>query len=175
MEQGRVHIYHGEGKGKTTAAMGLALRALGSGWRVYIVQFLKGEPSGEISVLETLPGVSILRGKPGTKFSFQMNGAEREEARQLHTGQLARAMAAAKAGACELLVLDEALGACACGLLDEDELLRYIADKPPGLELVLTGRGPSPALLAAADYVTEMKLQKHPFQQGLTARKGVEF
>ena len=175
MEHGLVHIYHGDGKGKTTAAMGLALRALGCGWRVAIVQFLKGRPSGEITILEQMSGVLILRGRAGTKFSVQMNEAEREEARALHHTQLAEAMETAERQAYDLLILDEALDACGCGLLDEALLRKAIAQRPPKLELVLTGRNPSQAVLDLADYVTEMKLQKHPYEQGILARRGVEF
>lgn len=175
MEHGMVHIYHGDGKGKTTAAMGLALRALGCGWRVGIVQFLKGSPTGEIMALEQMSGVMILRGRAGTKFSVQMNQAEREEARALHHAQLTEAMQAAERQGYDLLILDEALDACGCGLLDEALLLKTIAQRPPRLELVLTGRNPSHSVLNLADYVTEMKLQKHPYERGIPARRGVEF
>ncbi len=175
MEHGMVHIYHGDGKGKTTAAMGLALRALGCGWRVGIVQFLKGRPTGEIVLLEQVPEVKILRGKTGTKFSFQMNEAEREEAKALHHAQLMEAMQLADRQAYDLLILDEVLDACACGLLDEALLLKNVAQRPARLELVMTGRDPSQAVLNLADYVTEMKLQKHPYERGIQARRGVEF
>lgn len=175
MKQGLMHVYHGAGKGKTTAAMGLALRALGWGWRVSIVQFLKGSPSGEVAMLEQLQGVKILRGRAGTKFSFQMSEVERDEARALHHGQLLEAMEAAGRQEYDLLILDEVLDACGCGLLDEALLMEAIAQRPSGLELVLTGRNPSQAVLDLADYITEMRLQKHPYKRGLPARRGVEF
>ena len=175
MEHGLVHIYHGDGKGKTTAAMGLALRALGCGWRVAIVQFLKGSPTGEMAILEQMSGVMILRGGADTKFSFQMSEAEREESRRLHHAQLMEAMQAAKRHEYDLLILDEVLDACGCGLLDEALLLKTIAKRPLRLELVLTGRNPSQGMLDLADYVTEMKMQKHPYERGLLARRGVEF
>lgn len=175
MESGLVHVYHGDGKGKTTAAIGLTLRALGYGWHVFIVQFLKGSTSGEVAMLEKLSGVRILRGQVGTKFSFQMNEAEREEARKLHHAHLQEAMEAAVREHYDLLILDEALGACDCGLLDENVLLQAIQGRPVGLEVVLTGRNPSKAVLDVADYITEMKMQKHPYEQGQPARKGIEF
>lgn len=175
MNKGLIHIYHGDGKGKTTAAMGLALRAAGNGWNVGIVQFLKGGPSGEIAPLEALPGVSILRGKPGTKFSFQMSEEEKAATRALHMAHLDEVIQNAQNGAYDLLVFDEALGACACGLLDEAALIHFLQNKPEALEVVLTGRGPSEALLQTADYVTEMVMRKHPFEQGVPARKGIEF
>lgn len=175
MNQGLVHIYHGDGKGKTSAAMGLALRAVGNGWRVGILQFLKGSPSGEITALQTLPGVTILRGKKGTKFSFQMTEEEKQEARALHEEHLAQIARQAGEGAFDLLVLDEAMGACGAGLLAWESLLAFVRQKPPALELVLTGRGPDEELLKLADYVTEMKMQKHPYERGIQARKGIEF
>lgn len=175
MSKGLIHIYHGNGKGKTTAAMGLALRALGSGRRVGIVQFLKGSPSGEITILKKLPGITLLRGKVSPKFSFQMSDTEREETKQLHHKYLAQSIEAANKGIYDLLILDEAVGACSCGLLDREALLNFLKNKPKPLEIVLTGRGPSREMLETADYVTEMKMQKHPYAQGITARKGVEF
>ena len=175
MNKGMVHVYHGDGKGKTTASLGLAIRALGNGWRVCIVQFLKGSASGEVAILEKLPEVTILRGKAGTKFSYQMNEKDKAAAKQVHQRHLEQAMAAAHRGEYDLLVLDEAVGACNCGLLDEETLLEYIESKPTKLEIVLTGRNPGQRILKAADYVTEMKMQKHPFEQGAAARRGVEF
>lgn len=175
MAKGLVHIYHGDGKGKTSAAMGLALRALGNGWRVGILQFLKGGPSGEITALQTMPGVTILRGRQGTKFSFQMTAEEKQEARALHEEHLEQIARQAAAGDFDLLVLDEALGAIGAGLLSQEGVLRFVRQKPEALELVLTGRDPGDTLLQLADYVTEMRMQKHPYEQGVQARKGVEF
>ena len=113
MKQGLVHLYCGEGKGKTTAAMGLALRALGHGEAVVIVQFLKGGETGELAGLRKL-GAVILRGKAGQKFAFQMNEAEKAETRALQTENLQKALALP----CDLLILDEACAACRLGLVD---------------------------------------------------------
>lgn len=173
--QGLIHLYFGEGKGKTTAAMGLALRAAGSGVRVHIVQFLKGTPSGEIALLQQLPNVTVARPKAGGKFARQMNGEERQATLQAHTDALRQAEQIAKAGGCGLLVLDEALGAVGTGLLDKDALMALVREKPPALELVLTGRGPWDEILQLADYATEMRMHKHPYTQGVMARKGVEY
>ncbi|MBQ7825512.1 MAG: cob(I)yrinic acid a,c-diamide adenosyltransferase, partial [Clostridia bacterium] len=98
-----VHIYHGDGKGKTTAAMGIALRMLGNGKRVFIVQYLKGKPSGEILALLKMEGVTVLRGRPDTKFVFQMTENELLAVAALHTRQLDLAVAAAKDGKAELI------------------------------------------------------------------------
>ena len=142
MEQmGLLHLYYGDGKGKTTAAMGLALRALGSGKKVVIVQFLKGGKSGEIPLLEQL-GATVYRGKAGQKFVFQMNDAEKAATRALQ---------------------------------DKDLLRRAVLQRPAGQECVLTAHAAPQWMLDAADYVTEMKCIRHPYQKGIAARKGVEY
>lgn len=168
--QGLIHLYWGEGKGKTTAAMGLALRALGAGRKVAVVQFLKGGRSGEIPLLQSL-GAHVFRGKAGTKFSFRMSEEERAGTRALQTEHLRRALEL-DAG---LLVLDEACAAWEKGLVDEELLRRAVLEKRPGQELVLTGRRPADWMLDAADYSTEMRCHRHPFEQGIPAREGVEF
>lgn len=167
---GLIHLYCGEGKGKTTAAMGLALRALGAGRRVVIVQFLKGRRTGEIPLLESL-GAQVFRGKAGTKFSFQMDGKERAETRSLQAEHLRAALELDA----ELLVLDEACGAWETDLVDRDLLRKAVLEKPAGQELVLTGREPAGWMREAADYITEMRCCRHPYQRGVPAREGVEF
>ena len=145
MEQmGLLHLYYGDGKGKTTAAMGLALRALGSGKKVVVVQFLKGGKSGEIPLLEQL-GATVYRGKAGQKFVFQMNDAEKAATRALQDRNLPVAMAQA------------------------------VLQRPAGQECVLTAHAAPQWMLDAADYVTEMKCIRHPYQKGIAARKGVEY
>ena len=167
---GLVHLYWGAGKGKTTAAMGLALRALGAGRRVAVVQFLKGRDSGEIPLLRSL-GAQIFRGKAGERFTFQMDGEEREATRALQTDHLRRALALDA----DLLVLDEACAAWQTDLIDRDLLRAAVLDRPECREVVLTGREPPEWMREAADYVTEMRCHRHPFEQGVPARKGVEF
>ena len=171
MSTGLIHLYCGDGKGKTTAAMGLALRAAGRGLRVVIVQFLKSGDSGELNILRTLPNVTVLSGKGSTKFSFQMNEEEKLAAKALHEAHLREALALPF----DLLVLDEAASAYATGLLDTALLEEAIHHRPPNTELVLTGRNPAALLLEAADYITEMKCCKHPFERGIAAREGIEF
>ncbi len=168
--QGLVHLYWGDGKGKTTAAMGLALRALGSGRRVTVVQFLKGGVSGEIEPLRSL-GASIFRGKAGQKFVFQMSDEEKAETRALQNENLRAALATDA----ELLVLDEACAAAALNMVEEELLKRAVLEKPAGQELVLTGREPAEWMLKAADYSTEMRCHAHPYTRGIQARQGVEY
>lgn len=170
MELGLIHLYYGEGKGKTTAAMGLALRALQAGKRVVIVQFLKSAPTGEIILLEQL-GAKVFRGKKNAKFVSQMNETEKEETCRMQTNHL---LAAAEENA-DILILDEACAVWNFKMVDEFLLRKMVLEKPKKQELILTGRKPAPWMMEAADYCTEMRCEKHPYQKGITARKGVEF
>ena len=174
MKPGLIHIYCGDGKGKTTASLGLCLRAAGHGKRVLLVQFLKTNRSGEREALKLLPTVTVLPNPERLKFTFQMNEDEKAAAAAQCAGQLEEAVAAAEAGACELLILDEAFGALSCGLLDRERLLSFLRSKPASLEVVLTGRDPDDDFLALADYISEVRLVRHPFQKGVPAREGIE-
>lgn len=173
MKSGLVHIYCGDGKGKTSAACGLALRCAYYGAPVVIAQFLKDGTSGECRMLEKLPNVTLLCGNPSGKFSFQMNEAEKAETAAVIRGTFARAAEAAQGA--RLLVLDEIMAAVSCGFLPEDEVARFLDGRPDGLEVVMTGRNPPEALLARADYVSEVVKRKHPFEQGIPAREGIEW
>ena len=170
MEQGLVHLYAGDGKGKTTAAMGLALRALGNEKRVTVVQFLKGMPSGEVDLLHQL-GATVYRAENITKFVFQMTEQEKIEAKAAYTQLLQQAVCQPT----DLLVLDEACAACALEMVDVQMLKDVVQKRPEGLELVLTGRDPAQWMIEAADYYTEMCCRKHPYEKGIAARKGIEF
>lgn len=171
---GLTHLYCGDGKGKTTAALGLLLRASGAGMPAVLVQFLKGDATSELASLALLPGVTVLRGAEGPGWSPAMSEAQRAAARAIHDRNLAEADRLVRAGQCRLIVLDEAAAACRRGLVDEDLLRRLVLDRPEGVELVLTGRRPPQWMLDAADYVTEMRKLRHPFERGIAARVGVE-
>ena len=164
-----LHLYWGNGKGKTTAAMGLALRALGHGRRVVIVQFLKDGTSGEIAPLRAA-GAAVYA-CPNAKFTWLMDEADKAAAREAS----ARALGRALAEPFDLLVLDEACAALKSGILDEALLRRAVAFAKNGREVVLTGRDPAPWLQDAADYSTEMRAHRHPYADGVAARKGVEY
>ena len=170
-----VHIYHGDGKGKTTAAMGLALRALSHGWRVRVAQFLKDGDSGEVRLLSSMPGVRTSACGTGGKFTFEMSAEELAGVRSRQTELLASCGRDLAEGACDLLVLDEVLDAVGTRTLAEEPLWQLIRAYGDACEIVLTGRGPSAELLDAAHYVTYMQAQKHPFDQGLYGREGVEW
>lgn len=172
MEQGLIHIYCGDGKGKTTCAFGLALRCAGNGYPVRIVQFLKGGETGEVTAMQRMQNVTLLRAKQGTKFTFQMNDEEKAQARREHSALLEAAFA--NTDGLRMLVLDEIMAACSTGMVAEERLLALLKQKPEQLEVVMTGRNPSEQLLALADYVTEMKKIRHPYDRGIAARRGIE-
>ena len=171
---GLIHIYCGEGKGKTSAALGLALRAAGAGMQALFVQFLKDGSSSEMSMLEKL-GIETACCPHLRKFVFQMTVEERLRAGEEYSRLLTAAISRCREEGFGLLVLDEVLPACNLGLVSETALADFLRSKPRELEVALTGREPSPALLELADYVTEMKKHKHPYDRGLQARKGIEF
>ena len=170
-----LHIYHGDGKGKTTAAMGAALRALGHGWPVAVAQFLKDGDSGEVRVLAGLPGATVLAAGTGGKFTFQMTEAELAGVRERQEGLLDTVGSLVRAGEARLVVLDEVLDALATGTLAEGRLTAFLDACRPDTEVIITGRGPSEELLARAAYVTEMRAEKHPYEHGVAARPGVEW
>lgn len=178
-----IHLYYGEGKGKTTAAMGLALRAMGHGKRVVVVQFLKSGTSGELAPLKLL-GAVVFSGKAGTKFVSQMSDEERAETRRLNDENLREAIEIP----CDMLVLDEACAACALGMVDEEmmrEFVERVREKmrlfesgyySSGMpEIIITGRDPAEWMREAADYITEMRAERHPYERGVRAREGIEF
>ncbi len=172
LERGCVQIYTGNGKGKTTAALGLSLRALGRGLRVCFFQFIKGGgPYGEQLIAEKLaPDFTIIQtGRPGW-----VNTRDISEDRRLAQEALQQARAALSSGAYDLFVCDEINGAVGFGLIDVEQVLELIRMKPEQVELVLTGRNADERVVQAADLVTEMREVKHYYQSGVPARTGIE-
>lgn len=151
---GLIHIYCGDGKGKTTAAMGLAIRAAGSGRRVLILQFLKDGRSSEFASLAHVPNIEVIPQTRRFGFTWTLSEEEKAQARDYNSALLEDAFA--RAGDFDLLVLDEAVGACTSGMIGEVRLLALLEARPAELEVVLTGRGPSQALLDAAGYVLSL-------------------
>ena len=170
MSEGLVHLYWGDGKGKTTAAMGLALRALGQGKKVAVLQFMKDGSSGEIRMLEHL-GAAVFAGKTGGGFVRRMS----EEERALVRGRQDALLRTILERDDELVVLDEACAAWRMEMVDRELLMRAVQERPAWQEIVLTGREPADWMLEAADYSTEMRCDKHPLTRGIKARRGVEF
>ena len=167
MEQGLIHIYCGDGKGKTTAATGLAVRAAGSGMKVLFARFLKNENSAELCVLDQIPGIEVIH--------LPKSQEEKAETKQMYEELWKYALDRAKNGACDMLVMDEFMAADRYGLIPHEEAIQFLKEKPEGLEVVLTGRDPSEDLIRTADYVSEIRKVKHPFDCGVYARRGIEY
>ena len=170
-----IHLYCGDGKGKTTAAMGLAMRSAGRGNRVVVAQFLKNADSGERAALSLLPSILLLDAPEIMKFVFQMTPEEKKAERERQTALFDAAVTLASRERAGLLVLDEIMAACNYGLVKEKRLLELLKSKPENLEVVLTGRDPAPELERRADYITEMRKCKHPYDRGVAPRLGVEW
>lgn len=170
---GRIHIYYGDGKGKTTAAMGQAIRAAGCGFRVLVFQFMKNNASNERKILERLSNVTCLPGKDEVKFVSQMNGDEKAEFKHYNTKALDEIVKFCSPF--DVLVLDEILCAVQLNVLSEEKLLSFLQHKPRGLEIIMTGHDVSERMLETADYATEMNKVKHPYDKEKTAREGIEF
>lgn len=170
---GCVQVYTGDGKGKTTAALGLALRAAGRGHRTYIAQFLKARPTGELEAVKRLaPFVRIDQfGREG--FITVKDGPEDEDVERARAG-LAQALAAMLSGDYRIVVLDEVNTAVHFKILPEADVLAFIDKRPAAVELVLTGRYAPASFVERADLVTEMKAVKHYYARGVKAREGIE-
>ena len=170
-----IHIYTGDGKGKTTAAMGLALRMAGHGKRVLLSQFLKDGSSGELKALRQLPGVQSLVMPEHFGFFWTLTEEEKlreKEAVQRYLEEILYTVATWKPS---LLVLDECLAAYRLDLLPRERFLAFLDHRPEDLELVMTGRDAPKELICRADYVSEIMKRRHPFDAGVPAREGVEF
>ena len=172
---GRVQT--GDGKGKTTAALGLAMRAWGDGLRVLILQFIKGgQTYGELNTIQTLAEADGRICVEQCGLGFTQRGTRTEpEHQEAAARAVGKAREAIQSGAWDLIILDEINYAVKFGLIEESEVLGVLDLRPSELHLVLTGRDARPAVLERADLVTEMKMVKHPYQKGIQAQKGIEF
>ncbi len=170
-----IQLYHGDGKGKTTASAGAALRAAGRGRPVIFAQFLKGQESGEITMLRETARIRVLRSEKAFPFFADLTDAQKEELTAVHNGILAQIRQALQEKQADFIVLDEITHACRFGLLDEsllDAVLGY--GKGADTEIVLTGRMPAAKLLEISDYISEIRAVRHPWEKGVPARAGVE-
>jgi len=168
--KGYVQVYTGDGKGKTTASLGLALRAAGAGLKVYIVQFLKKGDYSEIKSMSKLENITVEQYGLG-KFVRGNPSEEDKAAGSLGYQKLCELL---KKNEHDMVIAEEGNVAVMCGLISEEELLALIDMKPPNVELVITGRGALPSVMDRADLVTEMKEIKHYYKQGVMARVGIE-
>lgn len=173
--RGCIHIYCGDGKGKTSAAVGLAVRAAGRGKTVMAVRFLKTEDSGEVPVLRHIPGITVVFCDKTFGFVFRMTPEQKAEAAEYYQKRFQDACQKTVEGGYDVLILDEILASCNYGMVDEADVAAFLEHKPEKLEVVLTGRDPSERLLGLADYVSEIKMVKHPYTEGIPARIGIEY
>lgn len=170
-----VHLYYGDGKGKTTAAEGLALRALGAGWKVVLVQFMKGRETSELHSFAGFTDIKIIRNRKDFGFYKNMSEEDKRQITLMHTQNLREAYSLVREGRCGLLVLDEITYPYRLGLVDKSLVEKLLEERPEGLELVLTGRSPDQIFFDGADYITQMRCIRHPYEKGIGAREGVEY
>jgi cob(I)alamin adenosyltransferase len=172
LEKGYIHVYTGPGKGKTTAALGLALRATGAGFKIIMIQFMKGRRYNEINSIEKIPNFKIVQ--YGRDEFVSKKNPEKIDIDLAEKG-FNFAKEVIKNNKYDLVILDEINVAVDYNLISLNDLLKLIEQKPKKLELVLTGRYAHPEIVKIADLVTEMLEIKHPYQKGIKARAGIDF
>jgi cob(I)alamin adenosyltransferase len=174
-----IHLYTGDGKGKTTAAVGQAVRACGNGYKVVFAQFMKGNETGEINALSEMSGIEILRSSEDFGFFSSMDDEAQRKLTRIHNDILDRLLESAEKKEAFMIILDELTYPVKWGLVDVYKVKRLLkaasgvcTDAP---ELVITGRDAADFIYEAADYITEMKAVRHPFKSGTVARRGIEY
>jgi cob(I)alamin adenosyltransferase len=176
LKRGYVQIYTGNGKGKTTAAVGQAVRAAGNEFNVYMVQFLKGSNTGELKSAEKLaPYFNIFRFEKKRGFFWTLNDEEKNELKAEIQKAYEFCSTVFKERKCDILIMDEVMGALHNNLITKEQLVQLIDLKPENMELILTGRDVPTEIAEKADLITEMKDIKHYFDKGVPAREGIEF
>ena len=170
-----IHIYSGEGKGKTTAAIGLAVRAAGAGLRVCFYQFLKNGSSSEISILRDLKGVTVRCCRNCNKFTKDMTDEEKAAVTAEQNSMLIEIKNIIKASSADMIIMDEFIGAYNKQLMDCLFAEVMLKEFPDNMELILTGRDPSPFICRVADYHSQINELKHPFKKGMSSRRGIEY
>lgn len=173
---GLVHIYTGNGKGKTTAAIGLGIRACGNGLKVLMVQFLKGSQTGELAILKKLePNFKVCRNNEIKGFFWNMSQEQKDKLNEFTDQTFNFVLETTSAEEWDMLILDEVMGSISNGLISVQDIVNFIKNKPNKLEVVLTGRNAPQELIEIANYVSEINPIKHPFSTGIKGRKGIEF
>ncbi|MGN1339231.1 MAG: cob(I)yrinic acid a,c-diamide adenosyltransferase [Oscillospiraceae bacterium] len=168
---GLLHIYCGDGKGKTTASLGLAMRAAGAGMRVCFLQFMKGGDTAELNAIKVIPGITVMRCDRQYPFFSAMSEAEKHELTACHDRLLEETFA----GGFDMIILDEFNCAYSFRLMDCRRAKELILNGRESAEIILTGRDPDEGFVEAADHVSEIKCVKHPYEKGVSARKGIEY
>lgn len=174
-KKGYLHIYCGNGKGKTTAATGLAVRAAGSGMQVLFARFLKNEESAELRILRQIPNIEVLSAAENFGFYRFQNEAVKARMQIVYGNLWKELVEKARSGRYQMLVIDEFMAADRYGVFPHEDALSFLKERPKELEVILTGRDPAAELMELADYVSEIQKRRHPFDRGVAAREGIEF
>lgn len=175
MENGLMHLYYGDGKGKTTAAVGLAVRAAGTGKKVLFAQFMKSDKTGELAALKSLSCVTVLRGEKAFPFYRKMTEEDKVEQTRIHNRILEDILDMLQKNTYDVIVLDEITYPYEWELIDCEKVRELIQTAHGRAEVVCTGRNPDVFFLDYADYITEMKNIRHPYEKGIKAREGIEY
>ena len=174
MQKGLIHIYTGDGKGKTTAAVGLSIRFVGSGGTVLFTQFLKNNRSSELYVLRKLEGIELFLCEETFGFYSSMSEETKNKAKEAYSQYFYQIVQMVNTRNIQMLVMDEVIGAYHHQFIDRELFLKFLKEKPEELEVVITGRNPAQNLIELADYVSEIVKRKHPYDFGILARDGIE-
>lgn len=175
LEKGLIQVYTGNGKGKTTAALGQGLRSCGRGFKVYMVQFLKGGDTGELHSVEKLdPLFKIFRFERKRGFFWTLNDQEKRELKEDIDKAMAFVKNVIENNECDILIMDEIMGVLSNGLLNVSEVVELLRSKPESMEIILTGRNVPEEVAEIADLITEMREVKHYFRKGVPFRVGIE-
>ncbi|MBE6022037.1 MAG: cob(I)yrinic acid a,c-diamide adenosyltransferase [Cellulosilyticum sp.] len=176
MENGLVQVYYGKGKGKTTSAIGLGIRALGNDYKVIMIQFLKNDMTGECKMIKDLePNFKIFHFEKKRGFTWQLNDEEKQELKSETSNALKFASKVMDTGQCDVLILDEILNSLELGFVSEEDVCSLIDQKSDDVELVLTGRSLPESIAQRADYISCIENIKHPMDRGIDARRGIEY
>lgn len=175
IDNGLIHIYTGDGKGKTTAAIGQGIRSAGNGLNVFMVQFLKTYETGELKIIDKIDNFSVFRFESKKDFFWNLNHEQKVKLRQETDTAIKFISETVSQNRCDVLILDEVFGSLKNGLIDIDELISILKNKPKNIEIIMTGRDAPNEIIELADYVSDIKMVKHPFQKGIGSRKGIEY
>lgn len=172
--KGLIHIYEGDGKGKTTCAVGLAVRCAGSGQKVLFTQFLKDGTSNELNILRELKQIEVFSATKNFGFTFKMTPEQKKEAAAYYWDYFQAIKLKTQESNYDMLVMDEFMAAYNVGFLNQKETLEFLKKKPENLEIILTGRDPSKDIADLANYHSKIDKIKHPYDIGIHARDGIE-
>ena len=173
-KKGLIHVYTGDGKGKTTASIGLGIRAVGREFKVVMIQFLKSSDTGELKTIEKLENFEVYRFERPRGFFWTLNEIEKQELQEDIDKAIDFAKERLESGDCDMLILDEVMGSIKNNLVDVDMLVKILKNRKPHIEVILTGRNAPDEIIEIADYISEIRPIKHPFEKGIPARKGIE-